>query len=357
MLEVLAGANFLRIDKAMNLTNDSRAAALNRREFLVRSASLAALSWLVGNSAYGQSAGAPPVTAAPGGAKAPAFVPEFRPLRRNVGLFTARGGAIGWLAGPDALAVVDTQFPETAELCLAGLPGRANRTIDVVINTHHHGDHTSGNSVFKPVAKTIVAQANVPALQRAVAERTDAARSKDVPLPTKAIDQQVYADTTFAETWRQELGDEVVNARYFGAAHTNGDAVVLFEKANVVHMGDLVFNRLYPVIDRVGGASIRHWIVVLEKIAREYPADGIYIFGHGSKKYDVTGRRADLLVLRDYLVSLLEHVQAQITAGKNKAEISTMENFPGFTDFHQPLPNRLGSNLGVAYDELTQGKS
>ena len=59
-------------------------------------------------------------------------------------------------------------------------------------------------------------------------------------------------------------------------------------------------------------------------------------------------------MLRDYFVSLLEHVQAQVAAGKNKAEVSTMENFTGFPDFHQPLPNRLGSNLGTAYDELTQ---
>lgn len=329
---------------------------LSRRDFLRNSASFAALTCLVGHRAFAQAA--PSGTGSLTGASTPpAFVPEFRLLRRNVGMFTARGGTIGWLASPEALAVVDTQFADTAALCLAGLPGRARRTIDLVLNTHHHGDHTSGNGVFKPVAKTIVAQANVPALQRAAAERADASRAKTEPLAKPSIDQQVYAETTFAETWRQELGDEVLSARYFGAAHTNGDAVALFEKANVVHMGDLVFNRMYPVIDRMSGASIRHWIIVLEKIAREYPADAIYIFGHGSKKFGVTGQRGDLLVLRDYLVSLLEYVQSRISAGLTKAEISTLENFEGFQDFHQALPNRLGANLGVAYDELTQPKS
>lgn len=330
---------------------------LNRRDFLFHSASFAALTCLVGGRAFAQSAASSPVAPSVAATRPPAFVPEFRPLRRNVGLFTARGGSIGWLAAPEALAVVDTQFADSAALCLAGLPGRESRTIDVVLNTHHHGDHTSGNGVFRPVAKTIVAQVNVPALQRAAAERADAARNKDEPPKMSNVDQQVYADTTFAESWRQELGDEVVSARYFGAAHTNGDVVVLFEKANVVHMGDLVFNRLYPVIDRVSGASIRHWITVLEKVACDYPADAIYIFGHGSKNFGVTGQRGDLLVLRDYLVSLLEYVQAQVAAGKNKAEVSTLENFPGFPDFHQALPNRLGLNLGVAYDELTQAKS
>jgi glyoxylase-like metal-dependent hydrolase (beta-lactamase superfamily II) len=331
--------------------------SLSRRDFLLNSASFAALTCLVGSRAFAQTAPSAPVSSVASAIKPPAFVPEFRLLRRNVGLFTARGGTIGWLASPEALAVVDTQFADTAALCLAGLPGRAGRTIDVVLNTHHHSDHTSGNGVFKPVAKTIVAQANVPALQRAAAERADATRAKTEPPTLSNLDQQVYADTTFAETWRRELGDEVMSARYFGAAHTSGDVVVLFEKANVVHMGDLIFNRMYPVIDRASGGSIRHWIVVLEKIARDYPADAIYIFGHGSKKFGVTGQRGDLLVLRDYLVSLLEYVQAQISAGKTKAEVSTLENFAGFPDFHQALPNRLGSNLGIAYDELTQTKS
>jgi glyoxylase-like metal-dependent hydrolase (beta-lactamase superfamily II) len=338
----------------MTMKNTS---CFSRRDFLLHSASFAALTCLVGRRALAQSAASTPVAPVVAATKPPAFVPEFRPLRRNVGLFTARGGSIGWLASPEALAVVDTQFADTAALCLAGLPSRASRTIDVVLNTHHHGDHTSGNGVFKPAAKTIVAQANVPVLQRAAAERADAARKKDEPPKISNLEQQVYADTTFAESWRQELGDEVVSARYFGAAHTNGDAVVLFEKANVVHMGDLIFNRVYPVIDRVSGASIRHWITVLEKVARDYPADAIYIFGHGSKKFGVTGERGDLLVFRDYMVSLLEYVQAGIAAGKTKAELSTLENFPGFPDFHQALPNRLGANLGIAYDELTQAKS
>ena len=63
--------------------------------------------------------------------------------------------------------------------------------------------------------------------------------------------------------------------------------------------------------------------------------------------------RADLLVLRDYLTGLLDHVRKQIAAGAPKATVVALENLPGFPEFHQPLPNRLGSNLGVAFDELT----
>jgi cyclase len=306
--------------------------AMNRRDFLLRS-SLMVTAGLLSRS---------PLAAQPAPGTATPPVTAFHPLRRNVGYFTGRGGTIGWLANADAVLAVDTQFPETAAICLAGLPGRDGRMLDAVINTHHHGDHTGGNGVFKPAAKTIVAHANVPRLQLAAAERAG------------TVDRQVFANETFPEVWRRELGDEIVTAQYHGPAHTGGDVIVHFERANVVHMGDLMFNRLYPVIDRPSGASIRKWIGVLEETVANYPADAIYIFGHGSPKFGVTGGHAELLVFRDYLSGLLAHAEKEIAAGKEKAEVVALENLPGFPDFHTPLPNRLGINLSVAYDELTE---
>jgi cyclase len=122
----------------------------------------------------------------------------------------------------------------------------------------------------------------------------------------------------------------------------------------VVHMGDLTFNHRYPVIDRPGGASIRHWITVLEEAVKTYPADAIYIFGHGNPKFGVTGGHAEIGGFRDYLSGLLAHVETQIAAGKTKDQIVTLDNLPGFPEFHAPLPNGLASNLSVAYDEVTE---
>ena len=318
---------------------------MNRRDFLIRSSLLTTAGLLARTRLAAQIPAGPTPKPAVAAATQPApTVTEFRPLRRDVGIFTGRGGTIGWLANKDALLVVDTQFPDTAATCLAGLPGEKNRTLDLVINTHHHADHTSGNPVFKPVSKTIVAHANVPKLQFAAAEKAG------------SLDKQVYADTTFPDVWRRELGGEIVTAEYHGAGHTSGDITVMFEKANVVHMGDLMFNRLYPVIDRPAGASIRHWIVVLEEVAKNYPADAIYVFGHGNPKFGVTGKRDDLLVVRDYWTAVLNYTGKKIAAGEPKEKIIALENLPGFPDFHQPLPNRLASNLGTAFDELTEKK-
>ena len=333
---------------------------MNRRDFLLKSGAAASLSLLAKGPLFAQGpatnsgpAAADKVLLAPSPAASPItsvsvqpppLVTKFTPLRRQVGYFTGRGGTMGWLVNPAAVVAVDTQFPETAAIFLQELPGRDNRTLDAVINTHHHGDHTGGNGVFRPATKSIVAHVNVPGLMRA-----RAAADK------RELDPAMVPDLGFAEGFRQGFGDEAISARYLGAAHTKGDIVTLFEQANVVHLGDLLFNRLYPVIDRPGGASIRNWVVVLEKIVADYPKDAIYVCGHGRAQFGVECRPADLLVFRDYLSALLAHVEGGIKAGQPKAEIIKLDNLAGFPDFHVPPGpgNRLPANLGVAYDELT----
>lgn len=314
---------------------------MNRRTFLLRTTGLAAAGALSRSLLRADAAGAS--SGRPGTPKptlpASPFT-EFRPLRRNTGIFNGRGGTIGWLASPGALAVIDTQFPDTAAVCLAGLPGAGGRTLDAVLNTHHHFDHTSGNPIFKPAARTIVAQANVPKLQFAAADKAG------------TLADQVFADTTFADVWRHECAGEVILAQFYGPAHTGGDAIIMFENANVVHLGDLVFNRMYPYIDRPGGASVRNWVKKLEEAHAAFPADAIYIYGHGHPKFGVTGTRGDLLVMRDLLAALIQHVEGGIKAGKTRDEITALDNLPGFPDFHVPPPNRLPSILGTVYDEL-----
>lgn len=301
----------------------------------------------VRTSLLGIAAGAFPWTAA----RALAARGEFVALRRDVGIFTARGGTIGWLVNPSGAVVVDSQFPDTAREFVARMRQGGPQGIDALVNTHHHGDHTAGNAVFREAARRIVAHTRVPELQRQAAANAPApASGQPAPAPT-------VADTTFAEEWTAEVGGERVRARHRGPAHTAGDSTVLFERAGVVHMGDLVFNRAYPFIDRAGGASVRGWVEVLERVAAEYPADTLYVFGHAAPGFAVTGHRTDVRVQRDFLAAVLETAQRAIAAGKSREEATALDRLPGFPD-HVAISPRLSlaANLGAAYDELSEGR-
>lgn len=292
---------------------------LSRRDFLTTSSiALGTVS-----QAFGQTP-APPET-------------SFDPLRGNVGIFTGRGGTIGMLVAPDGVVVVDTQFADTAAIAVANLKQMGRPRIDVLINTHHHGDHTSGNGVFRPLAAKHVAHRNVPALQK-----TQAAAAKSEA-------QQTYADTTFDATWSAKVGTETVSVKYYGPGHTSGDSVITFQNANVVHMGDLMFYLRNPRVDRAAGASIKNWVATLEAVTREHPADTIYIAGHAKVNLPVTVTRADLLKFRDYFSGLLAYVQKGVASGRSAAEIVKVPSVPGFADY-EGSPE---GTIQAAYDELT----
>ena len=295
----------------------------NRREFLTTS-SLA----LVGG-AFGRL----PL-------RAQDATPRFEELRRNVGAFHMRGGTIGWLISDDALVVVDSQYPDPASACLSGLKMRSSRMIDVLVNTHHHGDHTGGNKVLRAATREIVSHANVPGLQRRQARQRG------------TVANQAYPDTTFDENWRMDAGDEVVSARYYGSAHTSGDVVVTFERANIAHLGDLLFNRRDPFVDRPGGASIRGWIKLLPQVINDHDSDTLYIFGHAGARFSVTGAADDLVVQRQYFEAVLEHVERGVAAGHSQEQIASLERLPGMDD-HDSTPQSLARVLNVAVEELT----
>ncbi len=271
----------------------------------------------------------------------------LRELRRGVGLFVGPGGTMGWLATPDGVVVVDSQFPMTADTCIASLRERTPAAIQALINTHHHGDHTAGNVTFRPVVRQIVQHERCAIAHRALIQAQAPAA------------QRGLADVTFTDAWNVSIGDERVSAVHVGAAHTSGDALVFFERANVVHLGDLVFNRIPPFIDRPSGGSIVNWLTVLESVAKKHP-DALFIFGHGKDDMS-TGTVSDVRYFRDYLTAALDHVRKGIAAGRSQAEIAAVPALPGFADhadlvknYASPIPLfTLNHVLTIAYQELT----
>jgi cyclase len=308
---------------------------IDRRRFIVWSSGALAGAPLARAFAQGQPPTAP---AQP----APPPVTAFADVRRNVGIFTGRGGTIGFLINKDAVIAVDTQYPDTAKICVDGLKQKAGRGIDLVFNTHHHADHTGGNGVFKAEAKKIVAHAKVPELQKMAAATAPAT----APPP-------VFPDATFDKTWGEKAGDEIVTAWFHGPGHTGGDAIIHFQNAHVVHMGDLLFHERHPRVDRPGGASIQNWIVILERCSKEFPADTIFIAGHAKDGLAPAVDRQAIQRFRDYLTAVLAFTRKEIARGQSKDAIAGTAELPGFEGYQGGGALTLKGVLENAYDELT----
>lgn len=280
-------------------------------------------------------------------------VPVFTPIRRDVGFFTMRGGTVGWLVNRSGVAVVDSQFPAEATVLIEGLKTRSNgKPVEFLINSHHHGDHAGGNPSFRGVAKHVVAHTQADQHMRRAPGAQPPAPQPGAPAPPEPL----YPDTTFTHSWTGKVGDEQIVARHHGRAHTSGDIVVTFERANVVHMGDLMFNQRHPVVDRAAGASMRNWMRVLEHTVQGHARDTIYIFGHGNTGLPVTGNSADLLKFRDYVGAVLAFVESQVKAGKTREEVLAMRDpLAGFESFGRFGAASARDPLTVAYEEVTTG--
>lgn len=264
---------------------------------------------------------------------------NFLTLRDSIGIFTEAGGTIGWLNSDEGYLVIDAQFPHSASHLIDELKKLGSKSFNYLINTHHHGDHTAGNIAFKGLVGKVVAHNNSLINQKAVAKRSD------------KESEQLYPDTVFTESWELKTGKESVKAHYFGPGHTNGDAIIHFQNANIVHMGDLVFNRRYPFIDKSAGADIGNWIQVLQKAMDTFDRDTLFIFGHSLDPEKVVGSQADLKAFQNYLSSLLDHVGSQIKSGRSLDEILKTESIPGAPEWQG---DGIERSLNAAYQELNQ---
>ncbi len=262
-------------------------------------------------------------------------------LRGNVGIFTEKGGTIGFFLGEEGIAVIDAQFPDSAAHFIEDVKKQSQKPFSYLINTHHHGDHTSGNIAFKDIVEHHVAHENSLKNQKASAEKN------------KTTDKQLYPSTTYKEDWKTHMGKEKIKMSYYGPAHTDGDSIIYFDEANIAHMGDLMFNRRHPYVDRAAGANIQNWMKVLDKAADKYEKDTLYIFGHAGEGYEVTGSRTDLYAFRDYLGRVLDFAEAQVKAGVSKEDFIKNISIPGVTEWKGEGITRP---LTAAWEEVTERK-
>jgi cyclase len=231
-------------------------------------------------------------------------------LAEGVYMLTGAGGNIGVSAGADGVFLIDSQYAPLTDRIRAAITLLTAQPVRFLLNTHWHGDHVGGNENLGKTGVVIVAQENVR--KRMSQEQFIKAFNSKVPASPAAALPLV----TFVDTLSFHVNGDDVDAFHVPPAHTDGDAVVYFRKANVLHMGDTFFNGMYPFIDVSSGGSVAGMIGACDRGLSMGDAATKIIPGHGP-----SGNKADLKAFRDMLAASRDAVAPLVKAGKTLDEI------------------------------------
>lgn len=196
-------------------------------------------------------------------------------LGSGVYMLTGGGGNIGISAGPDGVFMIDDQFAPLTDKIKAAIAAVSDQSVKFVINTHWHFDHTGGNENFAKSGSVIVAHENVRA--RMSTDQVMQAFGREV----KASPKMALPVVTFTEQVGFHLNDDHIQVMHVENAHTDGDAIIYFTQANVLHMGDTYFNGSYPFIDVSAGGSLDGVLAAAKKSIELTNAETKIIPGHG----------------------------------------------------------------------------
>ena len=226
-------------------------------------------------------------------------------LTDGVYMLMGQGGNIGLSVGEDGAFVIDDQFAPLTDKILAAIAEVTDESVRFVFNTHWHGDHTGGNENMGEAGALIVAHENVrermsveQVLQRIGRPLSTTPASPEGALPV----------VTFTEEVSFHINGDELHAFHVEHAHTDGDAIVHFVRANVVHMGDTFFRDRFPFIDTASGGSIDGLIAAAGRALSVMDAETQIIPGHGplSSREDLRAYRDALKTMRDAVADLME---------------------------------------------------
>lgn len=231
-------------------------------------------------------------------------------VKPGVHVLFGAGGNIGVSTGPDGTFLIDDQFAPLIPKIQAAVAKLSDKPIRFVLDTHFHSDHTGGNEDLGKAGALIVAHDNVR--KRMNSEQFSSVLNRSTP-PAPAAALPVV---TFSESTSFHINGDTLHIVHVPRAHTDGDSLVHFVKANVIHMGDVFFASGYPFIDVDGGGSVLGVIAAVDKALAMGNADTVYIPGHGP-----VSKRQDLIAYREMLRDIVSKVQAQIQAGQSREAV------------------------------------
>jgi cyclase len=265
----------------------------------------------------------------------------------NVYMLEGSGGNIGVLVGDDGIVIVDDEFAPLAAKIRAALKGISDKPIKFVINTHWHGDHTGGNAAFSTDG-SIVAQENVrKRLMEGRPKFEVAGKTMDgtPPAPKEALPV-----VTFEDNVSIHVNGEDIRAVHYPSGHTDGDAVIFFTKANVVHMGDDFVTYGFPFVDPGSGGSVRGMIAAVDKVIAALPADVKVIPGHGQ-----VSTLDDMKKFSAALKDIVGLVEAEVKKKKTLEQIKAAKVLAKYDDMGKGFLT-ADAFTETVYKELTEEK-
>lgn len=209
------------------------------------------------------------------------------------------GGNLGLITGEDGVVLIDDGLEPLVDLTLSAIESLTGDPVDFVINTHAHGDHTGANDALHGRGATIVAHENL---------RTQ--------LIKDGASRAALPELTFTDAVTFHLNGHTANVFHVANAHTDGDSVIYFPEVNIIHTGDVMFNKLFPYVDMEGGGSVAGYIAAQKKMLSIANNDTKIIPGHGE-----LANKADLQTAVDMLEDAQSRVKALVDAGKSQEEV------------------------------------
>jgi len=259
----------------------------------------------------------------------------------GLAMLQGAGGNIGVSTGPDGVFLIDDQYAPLTEKILAAIRALSSESVRFVLNTHWHGDHTGGNENLGKAGALIFAHERVRA--RMSSEQFMAAAGRKIP----ASAEVGWPVVTFKHGVTLHLNGHTIEAIHVEPAHTDGDSIVYFHEADLLHMGDTYFAGMYPFIDTSSGGEIDGMIAAVERGLAIAGAGTRIIPGHGP-----LSNRADLEATYEMLVSIRDRVLKLIESGRTRDEVIAAKPTKGHDATYGGGFIKPDIIAGIVYDGL-----
>jgi cyclase len=294
-----------------------------------------------GGAPAGQGREAGPGRGAAGRGGAP--VQAIEKVKDNLYLIQGQGGNTAVYVAQNGVIIVDTKNPNNGQAILDQIKTVTDKPITHIINTHTHGDHTGSNQFF-PASVEVVVQENTKGYMEKMPAFQEAANKNGLP------------DRTFKDKMSVLKGKDQIDLYFFGAAHTGGDAFVVFKNLRTMHAGDAFAGKGFPLIDRNnGGSGIAYPDTIADVVKKVKNVDTI-INGHSA----MTMKWQDLVEWGEFNRLFLNTARESMKAGKSAEEAMKEFKLPAgkFQGYNVTPGGRGGpaGNMGIIYEELKPTK-